>query len=695
MVETMTNSDFLAEVLGALQDGQHGWVTSFRSDPGNATPQVWSGRSYKGTVAQAAIIDRAGDDNAYFSTAVLTATEDGEVARRKDAFVRLAALVVDDVNPDDLHSFSWSLQTSPRNFQVGILLDADDQDTYDRQLIDRVMSALAARGRTNDASGNACVRYVRLPVGTNTKPRAAGEWPVQLDAWQPRVRWSLADACAAFSVDLDALRVQIDVKAPRATGTGTHAGELVRSISGPLDERAYHDSITRLSASLIAGGMFPGAAVEFMYSLMDEARPERNDEELRRWQIRRAEIPRAVKTAEKFAPQERQGPAITVNLNRPAEPARPGEPRPIDWVALESSPPEPTSWRLDGWLPERTVTLLSANGGVGKSNLSLQMAVSMVAGQEFLGLKTKPSRVLVISAEDETRTVHFRVNNICKDQDIAAASLKDLTVYDLTQQDCVMWRDGQATTRMQWLADMAVRHQAEVIIIDNASDVFIDNENDRSAVRGFMRCLNMICTATGAACLLLAHVDKASVRAGAGMDSNSTYSGSTAWNNSARSRWAMLRTNDREILLKHEKCNLGPLQEELRLEFDTASKTFKRFGCAPGAQATAVMVRNSHRAAILRLISRASNAGQRLSMSAQANNNAFRVLQGDPQFPRLMRNEFFVMVFDMQREGLLDEVEYQSSDRKRYKCLVLTDAGQVRVSVGSGAGPVWAQREGE
>ena len=693
--KTMTNSDFLAEVLGPLEPGQHGWVTSFRADPGNAPPAVWSGRNYKGTPAQAATIDRAGEDNTYFCTSVLGATEDGEVVRRKDAFIRLAALVVDDVNPDDIQAFSWSLQTSPGNYQVGILLDPEDQDTYNRQLIDRVMSSLAARGRTNDASGNACVRYVRLPEGMNTKPRAAGVWKVQLDIWAPRVRWSLADACAAVGIDLDALHVQAQVaKASGTPGTGTHAGEMVQGMTGPINERNYHDSITRLAASLVAGGMFAGAAVEFLYSLMDSNRPVHDEEELRRWQIRRGEIPRAVKSAEKFAPEERKPPQITVNLNMPTsspdEPGEPGEPQPMDWAALQNKAPEPTQWRLDGWLPERTVTLLSANGGVGKSNLSLQLAVALCTGQAFLGLKTKPSRVLVISAEDEARTVHFRVANICQDLGIEMSSLKGLVVYDLTQQDCVLWRDGCATERMQWLADMTVEHSADVVIIDNASDVFLSNENDRAEVRGFMRCLNMICTGTGASILLLAHVNKASVIAGAGLDSNSTFSGSTAWNNSARSRWAMVRSSEREILLKHEKSNLGPLQEELRLEFDAASKTFKHFGTIPGQQLAATVLRNAHRAVILKLISQATKSGQRLSMAAQANNNAYLVLEGAPEFPRLQRKEFFAMLFDLQREHLIEEIEY-IKDRKKFKCLALTDHGQTRVLLGSGAGPTWAQ----
>ncbi len=107
--------------------------------------------------------------------------------------------------------------------------------------------------------------------------------------------------------------------------------------------------------------------------------------------------------------------------------------------------------------------------------------------------------MLVISAEDEARTVHFRVANICKDQSVEMSQLDGLAVYDLTQQDCVLWRDGHATARMQWLADKVVKHRADVVIIDNASDVFLANENDRAEVRGFMRCLNMVASATGSA----------------------------------------------------------------------------------------------------------------------------------------------------------------------------------------------------
>lgn len=704
----MTNSDFLAEIYGDLLPGQHGWVCSFRADPASQDPGKWSGRLYKGLPQQAALIDRAGSDNNYFCTSVLTVGDDGEIVRRKDAFVRLAVLVLDDVPINDFPACSYAIQTSPGKFQVGILLDESDQDTYNRQLVDRVMSALAARGRSNDASGNACVRYVRLPFGRNTKPRAAGEWEVKLELWQPNVRWSLDDACAAVGIDLDALRQAVDVQAKTqstTTSTGNHAGDLVADLTNPdPSQRVYHDSITRLAANLVAGGMFPGAAVEHLYSIMDMVRPDmRNAEEYRRWETRRSEIPRAVKSAEKYAPEERKQPTVNINLNiGEKEEAALNESlqktglEPMDWNALERADPEPTQWRYDGWLPEGTVTLLSANGGVGKSNLSLQLGVALAHGMSLFDVTAKPSKVLILSGEDEARTVHFRVANICQDLGVPISSLADrVLVYDLTQSDCVLYRDGSPTERMQWLADTVVATKAEVVIIDNASDVFADNENDRTAVRGFMRCLNLIAHGTRAAMLLLAHVDKASVRGGAGLDSNTTFSGSTAWNNSARSRWAMVRDAD-TVVLRHEKCNLGPLQEEMRLEFDPGSKVFKRWGTSPGLKAAASILRNAQRAAILKLIGKAADAGVNLSLRANSpHNNIWSQLKDDPEFPRIDRREFFAVLRNLETEKLITEQEYRKSNRTPGQRVVLTQAGVGRVAIGSGAPPTWAQREGE
>jgi hypothetical protein len=137
----------------------------------------------------------------------------------------------------------------------------------------------------------------------------------------------------------------------------------------------------------------------------------------------------------------------------------------------------------------------------------------------------------------------------------------------------------------------------------------------------------------------------------------------------------MTRDNDRVVSLRHEKCNLGPLQEEIRLEFDQVAKVFRLLGTVPGSLSPTAL-RNSQRVEILKLLAYAIRAGQRLSMAATANNNAFKVLAGSPAFPRIQRAEFFSILFDMQREGLITEQEYDNKGKKGFKALALTPAGE-------------------
>jgi len=679
----MTNSDFLAELYGQIPKGEYGWVCTFAADPSDAPPDVWSGRPYNGGPAQAGLIDRAVSENTYFCPALLGLV-DGEMVRRKSAFVQLMALVVDDVQPDDIGQFSYSIQTSPGKFQVGILLDPSDPDCSNLDLVDRVMMHLSGRGLIkNDKSGNNAVRLLRLPRGMNTKPRDAGPWTVRLEQWNPSIRYSLDDAVASLGVDLAALRQVVKTTSSTTgsgAGQGSQAGEMMARLTGPMDERSYHDNIRDLAASLIAGGMFAGAAVNFLYSLMDQAKPAGPESEILRWQARRNEIPRAVKSAEKFAPAERAPVAVTVNLGKPVE-AAPGDPVPLDWMALAGREPRQVEWAVEGWLPRGHVTLLSANGGVGKSTAALQMAVSICMGSPWLGLPVAQGSVMVVSAEDGTDLVHARVSNICRASDVSLQALhRDLVVFDLSEQDSVLWRDGAPTVRMQWFADAVARVRPSVVVVDNASDVYADNENDRATVRGFLRCLKTIASGTDAAILLLAHVDKASVRSGAGNDTDSTFSGSTAWNNTARSRWAMVLADDREIVLKHEKCNVGPKSPAVSIEYDAGSHIFREFGTIPGAAAAAALVRNHNQVGILRLINEACLAGQRLSMNVRANNNAFATLQKAPEFPRITRKDFFGHLFQMQRDGLITEADYMGPSRHTHKSIELTDAGRMRIA---------------
>lgn len=670
----VSNSEFLKALYGSLGDGAHGWMASFRGDPNSVKPDAWAGQPWLGTANQRLLIDKRAQDNNYYSVARLALGE-GKPRRSKQNFLELAALVADDADITDLNGTpTFVIETSPGKFQVGAFLDRDDPNTRDQALIDAVMNAMADAALISaDASGNNAVRYARLPVGVNGK--GGREASVALRSWNPGVRYSLEDALALFGIDLEVVRSRVSRVTQRVTDVGSDAenAELIRRI---VTGESYHDPLIKLSAKLVASGASGGAVVNHLRGLMDAARPG-SPSELERWQSRYNEIPRMVQGAERFRPEAL--PSVTINLGgeRKAVTAA-GEPAPMDWRSLSQSAPAPATFRLDGWMPARTTTLLAANGGVGKSNLSLQLAASLALGRPFLGIDTHPARVLVLSAEDEARTVHFRLGNVCADMGVDIADLEGrLVAYDLTQFDCVLWREGAPTARMQWVSDIVTQHQAEVLIIDNASDVFSSNENDRAEVRGFMRCLNAIALHSGAAVLLLAHVDKASVRMGAGQDTNSTFSGSTAWNNSARSRWAMTRDDENKaVSLRHEKCNFGPLQERIDLEFDPVAKVFRRFGQVASLAAVREMLRKKQHDELFARVSTAIQKNVNLSPKPNAGNHPYKALLLAERMSKLDFKTCQALLQGMVLDGLLYVEQYQvkgsSKGAERY---ALTPSG--------------------
>jgi RecA-family ATPase len=103
---------------------------------------------------------------------------------------------------------------------------------------------------------------------------------------------------------------------------------------------------------------------------------------------------------------------------------------------------------------------------------------------------------------------------------------------------------------------------ADLGIVDNVSEAFMANENNRQQVVQFVRGMKRIAMHHDLALMLLAHIDKAAARYGA---LGNSFSGSTAWHNSTRSRLALL--SGEKLKLAHEKHNYSPEAEVEYLEF--------------------------------------------------------------------------------------------------------------------------------
>ena len=106
-----------------------------------------------------------------------------------------------------------------------------------------------------------------------------------------------------------------------------------------------------------------------------------------------------------------------------------------DVITDPSPPPE---FLIEDLLPAGEVTLLPANGGVGKSLLTLIASVCLATGKPFMGKQTKACRVLFFSAEDATGVIRHRLKRICEHLDVDPVTLSaNLWITDATENPCL------------------------------------------------------------------------------------------------------------------------------------------------------------------------------------------------------------------------------------------------------------------
>ena len=386
----VTNSEFLQEILHGAPKGTTVWVNAFIGNP-NSDQANWSGRAYNPAL-HSAEVDGWVRQNTYFSVAAVRHI-DGVMARRKSHFARLLALVGDDASPDDLQGTpSWGIETSPDKRQIGVLLDSQDPDCANLELVTRLVTVMAERGLIKaDKSGNNAVRYVRLPIGQNQKPRESGPFSHVVEYWNPGARYSLEDAAAIFGIDLEELRHE-QATAPQAPVLGEQDERLRILTANIIRGEGLHDSLNMVAASMVASGAKGGAIVNLLRGLMDASLAPKDD----RWLARYNDIPRSVSTAqEKFRPAP---PPTTID-------AETGEiiqeqPKPIFTAVHElMGSIKAIDWLIDGYLEADALGMLFGPSGGGKSFVAVSMACSIATGTPWFGCTVKQGAVFYIAGE--------------------------------------------------------------------------------------------------------------------------------------------------------------------------------------------------------------------------------------------------------------------------------------------------------
>jgi RecA-family ATPase len=205
---------------------------------------------------------------------------------------------------------------------------------------------------------------------------------------------------------------------------------------------------------------------------------------------------------------------------------------PIQW---RDEPVPEREWIVRDMIPAKTITLLSGDGAVGKSTLALQLATARALERDWIGTMPRAGRTLYLSAEDDTDELHRRLDAIRAHYGATFDDMADLHLIDLVGENAVLGEISKtgiirATPLFDSVVSIVQKTQVDLVVIDALADVFAGDENNRSQARQFVGMLKGPAREYHCAFLCLAHPSLNGMNTGTGS------SGSTAWNNSVRSR---------------------------------------------------------------------------------------------------------------------------------------------------------------
>ncbi len=69
---------------------------------------------------------------------------------------------------------------------------------------------------------------------------------------------------------------------------------------------------------------------------------------------------------------------------------------------------------MEDVIPDENLTLITGEGGVGKTTLALQLDAAMRTGGEWLGLKVAQGVVLFLTSEDDRKDANITLRAILK-----------------------------------------------------------------------------------------------------------------------------------------------------------------------------------------------------------------------------------------------------------------------------------------
>lgn len=300
----------------------------------------------------------------------------------------------------------------------------------------------------------------------------------------------------------------------------------------------------------------------------------------------------------------------------------------IDWVALADRNPPERVFIVPGWLAPGHVTMLSAEGGGGKTTLAVQLCMSAALGRPWLGIETAHATAMMLAAEDDDDELHRKV--------VRYAGFMAVRKAELAGRLFLQGRVGMPNMLLAHpkgkppeplpllghIEEQAKAAGVRLIVIDNAAQFFAGEENARAEVTAFVNALAGIARRLQAAVLLLAHPPK----------NGADYSGSTAWHASVRCLWTLRRALEIDedgadlsdvLVLCRVKSNYAKPGEEIRLRWVDG---ILRLADEPVSAMDVAFARQNAQATFLKALDELTTQGRSTSHDRRAGNYAPKLM---------------------------------------------------------------------
>ena len=206
-------------------------------------------------------------------------------------------------------------------------------------------------------------------------------------------------------------------------------------------------------------------------------------------------------------------------------------------------------WLVENWLPRDCVSMLTGDGGVGKSRLALQLAWSLSGNDQWLGETglmppngadygmgfepLGPSTIVYATWEDSPEQIRGRLYWL--EQSGKTGDAQNFKIADMRSRGH-LWASGQhnavpgLTPAGKMLRHAAEQHNAKLLVIDTLGVANGASEIDRAQVGAFFADWAAWADASDCAVLLISHPPKTPGVA---------YSGSTGILGGVRAMWTI------------------------------------------------------------------------------------------------------------------------------------------------------------